>query len=1043
MNNSTTTVAGQLGIEAALDAFQPGMLVFDRFTLEKLLGRSVVSTVWMARDASSGNSVALKLLPKLVLCDQAGLNHLRNAVQDARRLRHENIVRVLELLEDEHWAAIVSESVEGESLHALRVARPNGVFDPEDLNPVLGQMIEAFDHAHSEAHVLHRKLTPANVLVSTGGKVKVCDFGIARVISDCLQRATRHVGTTGELLYLSPQQLDGETASVSDDIYAIGAALFELITSHPPFHTGDVIWQIRNEEAPSMAERRAEFGLPCAGIPRPWEKAVNSCLNKHAELRPANIRVLAQKEIAVLGPVMLCPAAPVVIPEEKLEPASETPVSTFAPPPSIPLKASSVPVVLTEKEDIPVEPAQAPVSESVSSPVSRPIAEPVAAEKPAWKPYVDEDEPEEVEMPSRSRMLPALAALVIFGLLVGVGFLLRDPIRGLAGKALPQTFGTAAKTPAPDVAAPATTADPDAQEALVVLQERFAKAAIPAVEPGDSLPAPAVKTSPVTKPAPTAAAVADATPRAASAYETALAEAEAAAREAAEQARRAEALRQAAEDKARQLSELRRTEEERLGKVRADAKAAAAATSEKEAAAAGLSAAYEEVRVAAEKAAALHQEKMQAAQQAQADARKAVAETEALAREIAALEESLVPLREKHKTLAASIETRKTAADAVTADAGTARTAVEESNALRTARKAETDRALAEAAEAKAAEAKAAAALKTAEEAFASEFSSAGAPAPTALEPPVTLKSDNAGVAPKKPASGTNALTEQARAAVDSENWTLNAPAPKPRPVAVSKPSATVSPSSAGKPAKGSFDNSLGMHFVPVGPVHFSVHETRLQDFEKFVEETKHTSNGNWKKPGFQQKPDHPVVNVSWNDAIAFCKWLTARDRADGKIVATQAYRLPTDVEWSFAAGLDREEGATPEARDMGVTNVYPWGTTWPPPAKVGNYTGTEAGAEAGIPGYEDGFIWTAPVGSFAANRYGLYDMGGNAWEWCMDWWNKEQRSRVLRGASWYNGGLKLSLLTSCRICGEPGSSTDNYGFRVVLAADDTSAAAK
>jgi formylglycine-generating enzyme required for sulfatase activity len=89
------------------------------------------------------------------------------------------------------------------------------------------------------------------------------------------------------------------------------------------------------------------------------------------------------------------------------------------------------------------------------------------------------------------------------------------------------------------------------------------------------------------------------------------------------------------------------------------------------------------------------------------------------------------------------------------------------------------------------------------------------------------------------------------------------------------------------------------------------------------------------------------------------------------------------------------------------------------------------------IRGYNDGFVWTSPVGSFAANKFGLFDMGGNVWQWCMDSWNREAGGRVLRGGSWYNGALKLSLLSSCRIRAGNDSSTDNYGFRCVVAGGD------
>jgi len=227
--------------------------------------------------------------------------------------------------------------------------------------------------------------------------------------------------------------------------------------------------------------------------------------------------------------------------------------------------------------------------------------------------------------------------------------------------------------------------------------------------------------------------------------------------------------------------------------------------------------------------------------------------------------------------------------------------------------------------------------------------------------------------------------------------------------------------------------NSLGMRFVPVGDVEFCIWLTRLKDFEVFAKATDLRSKA-WKAPGFKQEADHPVVNVSWDQAIAFCDWLTEKEHKEKILPANQFYRLPTDLEWSKAVGLPEETESTPEKRDMDVPGVYPWGTQWPPPPGAGNYTGEETGPDSSIKGYNDGYSWTSPVGSFAANKYGLYDMGGNAWQWCMDTWNGQSKNRVLRGASWYNGGLRLSLLSSCRVNAAPDTSTDNYGFRVVRA---------
>jgi len=222
------------------------------------------------------------------------------------------------------------------------------------------------------------------------------------------------------------------------------------------------------------------------------------------------------------------------------------------------------------------------------------------------------------------------------------------------------------------------------------------------------------------------------------------------------------------------------------------------------------------------------------------------------------------------------------------------------------------------------------------------------------------------------------------------------------------------------------FTNTLGMKFVPVPgtDVQFCIWETRVIDYAVYAAANAGV-NGSWKQPGFQQSDTHPVVSVSWEDAQAFCAWLTKKELAEGKIKAGEKYRLPTDAEWSVAVGLGKEKGNTPREKSRGIKDVYPWGKEWPPPVGAGNYNKSLK---------VDNFEYTSPVGSFASNKDGLHDMGGNVWEWCEDWYDPAAKARrVLRGASWGNGSRDYLLSSRRRSVSTPGYRNDLIGFRCVL----------
>jgi formylglycine-generating enzyme len=193
-----------------------------------------------------------------------------------------------------------------------------------------------------------------------------------------------------------------------------------------------------------------------------------------------------------------------------------------------------------------------------------------------------------------------------------------------------------------------------------------------------------------------------------------------------------------------------------------------------------------------------------------------------------------------------------------------------------------------------------------------------------------------------------------------------------------------------------------------------------------------------WRNPSFDQKGDHPVVQVSWNDAQAFCTWLSKKS---GKTVV-----LPTEAQWEYACRA-------------GTTTAYPWGDN--PDDGNGWANCADQSLTKKLPAlpyrpdvkwtpfsWDDGYVFTSPVGSFKANAFGLYDMIGNVWQWCSDWsWYyakgpatdpkgaKPQTggTRVLRGGSWL--ALPRECRSAYRYSDLAARQASFIGFRVAVSA--------
>ncbi|MFD1711178.1 formylglycine-generating enzyme family protein [Ottowia flava] len=184
-----------------------------------------------------------------------------------------------------------------------------------------------------------------------------------------------------------------------------------------------------------------------------------------------------------------------------------------------------------------------------------------------------------------------------------------------------------------------------------------------------------------------------------------------------------------------------------------------------------------------------------------------------------------------------------------------------------------------------------------------------------------------------------------------------------------------------------------------------------------------------WENPGFAQTDQHPVVNVSWNDAVAMARWLSQQEGV--------TYRLPTEAEWEYAARAGtrtRFQGGDDPAEVLRTANTFDSETAlrWPRWRE-------QAGSGS------DGFAFTAPVGSFQPNAWGLYDMIGNVWEWCSDWYGDDYYAqspasdptgpddgdvKVRRGGSWHS--WPLYARTAFRNWNSTSTRYVLVGFRLV-----------
>ncbi|HEU4428848.1 MAG TPA: protein kinase [Myxococcota bacterium] len=200
------------------------------FRILECLGSGGAGMIWKAEDLTLGRIVALKALRPELAADGEMAERFRAEARTLAKLSHPNVASLYSLIEDEDGLFLVLEYVEGNTLAALLAT--SGPLPFDSAFALFHQVLDGVGHAH-EAGVVHRDLKPANLMVDARGRVKVMDFGIARMQGAA--RTTHHGKLVGTPEYMSPEQVRGEDATIRSDLYCLGVVLFEMLTGQPPF----------------------------------------------------------------------------------------------------------------------------------------------------------------------------------------------------------------------------------------------------------------------------------------------------------------------------------------------------------------------------------------------------------------------------------------------------------------------------------------------------------------------------------------------------------------------------------------------------------------------------------------------------------------------------------------------------------------------------------------------------------------------------------------------------------------------------------------
>ena len=351
----------------------PGSYLINRYEIIMKIGSGGMADVYKAKDHVLNRLVAIKVLKQEYSTDATFVKKFRVEAQSAAGLSHPNIVNVYDVGEDDGVYFIVMELVQGITLK--NYIDMKGKLDIREALNISVQIASGLSAAH-ENRIIHRDIKPQNIIMSRDGKVKVTDFGIAKVADSTTVTTT----AAGTVHYISPEQARGGYSDERSDIYSLGITMYEMVTGRVPFegetNVAGALMHIQSEITPP---RQLEPSIPVS-----FEKIILKCTQKKPERRYASARELIADLRKVLthpdGEYVVIPGA---IPQGRTIVMNDNDIDS--------LKAASL------RKNFGTKPEETYVEEPEEEEEEKPVQKPVQKKRPVKKKDLEEDDDDEFD----------------------------------------------------------------------------------------------------------------------------------------------------------------------------------------------------------------------------------------------------------------------------------------------------------------------------------------------------------------------------------------------------------------------------------------------------------------------------------------------------------------------------------------------------------------------------------------------------------------------------------------------------------------------